>query len=311
MLMLNVIISFSIIYSVILGTGALSGLFSERSGVVNIGINGMIIFGSLSYCLMNKLIGSETNPWVQLPVFIIVGLIVSLFALLHGLASITLKANQVASGTAINLLASGVALFLINYLFEGGAVSEFFTHVSLSQKNISWKYAISLPVFFCLFLFAIAFVFLKYTKLGKYIKAAGENPHALESQGISVIRIRYYALLISGFLAGISGCVYAQTKSYFSGNVEGLGFIALAILIFGRWRIVLVLMGALLYGTLSGINQAIIINPDNISRENWIIENRDLFQIMPFLFSILTLIFTSHNSKVPKFVGVPYEKSGR
>ena len=309
MAMINNIISFGIFFSVILGLGSISGLFSERSGVVNIAINGMMIFGALLYGMIAKVMDKNVSGWVQLPIFLIVGLCCSLFALLHGFAAITLKANQIASGTALNLLGSGLALFFINYVFKGEGMNTTFSHVALSELSIEWQYAVSLPVFLGLFIFGFSFVFLRYTKTGKYIKAAGENPYALEAQGVSVTRIRYLALMISGFMAGVAGAIFTQNNGFFDGNIQGLGFIALAILIFGRWRITWVLIGALIFGSLNAVVSTFVFNPSNISKDNWLIKNTNLLQILPFLLSLITLVFTSLSSKVPKYVGIPFDKA--
>ena len=291
----------------VIGTGALSGLFSERSGVINVGIEGFMIIGGLTYVVLGLFLQKHgiTGVAMQIPLFFISMIVASFVSLLHAYASITLKANQVISGMAINLLASGVALFVVNVIYKG-AISGVSNPIHSSQ--IGSKYGISIALFITIFLFIGAYILLKKTKFGLHLRAAGENPHALESQGISVIKTRYMAVMISGALAGLAGCFFVQWQTSFHSSADGLGYISLAILIFGRWRIQWVLLSAAFFSILIGIADA-SISALNIS--SWFKDNSNLMNALPFIISLLALIFLSKKSRGPKANGIPYERSAR
>lgn len=308
--MLDNIIALALFFTAIMGGAALSGVYSEKSGVVNIAINGFMIFGALFYALIRKNMADDINGWVQLPMMFIAGMIVAVLSLLHSFASITLKSNQVVSGTAINLLASGVALFMINVVYSSGStgMTSSYQIVAAGKNNLDWRYGISLPVITCFIIFFIAWFVLKFTRLGRRIQAAGENPQALASQGISVVTIRYISVTISGFLAGIAGAVFAQLQGSFHGNVQGLGFVAMAIMIFGQWQIPLVILAAVAFSLLNGLSGAINAG---LTTNTTLIENKELIKALPFVLSLVTLIFTSRRTLAPKAVGIPYDKSKR
>lgn len=308
--MFDNIIALSLFFTAILGGAALSGVYSEKSGVVNIAINGFMIFGALFYSLFRHNMAADVNGWVQLPMMLIAGMIVAVLSLLHSFASITLKSNQVVSGTAINLLASGVALFIIQVIYKAGSngMNSGFQIVAAGKNNLDWKYGISLPVITCFIIFLAAWVVLKYTRLGRRIQAAGENPQALASQGISVVAIRYISVTISGFLAGIAGAVFAQLQGTFRGDVQGLGFVAMAIMIFGQWQIPLVILAAVAFSLLNGLSGAINAG---LTSNTLLRDNKELIKALPFVLSLVTLIFTSKRTLAPKAVGIPYDKSQR
>jgi simple sugar transport system permease protein len=208
--MLILIISSILLAFTVIGTGALAGLFSERSGVINVGIEGFMIIGGLTYIILSEIAKTkldQTGIFMQIPLFLISFIVTMLISSLHAYASITLKANQVISGMAINLLAAGVAVFVVNVVYSGGIAGM--TN-RIENTNLNKNYGISISLFITIFLFIGAFFLLRKTKYGLRLRAAGENPHALESQGISVIKTRYQAVLISGGLAGLAGAFFVQ-----------------------------------------------------------------------------------------------------
>lgn len=306
--MFNNVFALAFWFAAILGLGALGGYFSEKGGVINIAINGLMIFGTLIYAILKRYAGAVDSGWMQLPMMLIVGLATALFGLLHGFASIHLKANQTISGTAINMLSAGIAMFVIMVIYKSGSqgMDSSWKDVAASQSVLDWKYAIALPVILAIAIFIIAFCFMKFTKLGSRIKAAGDNPQALESQGISVVRIRYIAVGISGFLAGISGAIFAQRLGHISGNVQGLGFVAMAILIAGQWSIPLIGLASILFAVLNALGNTTVLD-----RPQFFVDNSNLLMALPFVLSLVTLVFTSRNSQAPKAAGIPYDKSKR
>lgn len=294
---------FSILFCV-LAIGALSGLFSERAGVVNIAINGMMIIGALSFSLIGKSLNEAMGNGSQILAFIFAGAITAIFSLLHAFACIHLKAQQVVVGTAINVLAAGIALFIV--ILQDGAKVE-----TGYQQLMEIK---SFPLINFIFILTVillvgSWFVLNKTKWGLRHVAAGENPNALEAAGINVFRTRYVAVIISGFLAGIAGGMMVfRLSGMFSGNVQGYGFICLAILIFGQWRIEFIALAAILFATLNTFVARIILY-------NWVPDsfktNSDVLRIVPFILSIITMIIFSKKSQAPKAVGIAFDKSLR
>ncbi len=298
------IISAILLSFTVIGTGALSGLFSERSGVINVGIEGFMIIGGLTYVVLG-IVFDVHSIGMQIPLFLISFLVTMLISLLHAYASITLKANQVVSGMAINLLAAGIALYVVNVVYSGGIAGV--SNV-VNSMNSSIHYGISISLIITVFLFAASYILLRKTSYGLRLMAAGENPHALETQGISVIRTRYQAVMISGGLAGLAGAFFVQWHGVFHGSADGLGYISLAILIFGRWRIQWVLSAAAFFSILVGFASASI---SVVGLPAWFSKDSNLINAMPFIISAVAIVMLSKRSRGPKANGIPYERSAR
>ncbi len=303
----------------VVGIGAIAGLFSERAGVFNIAINGMMVIGGLSYAVISYHVkGSSYN---QIWIMLVAGLMAGMFALLHALASIKFKANQIISGTAINLLAPGIAIFWIAAIQKNTRVFVNYNTLSFSKHLDSFAHLISLPLFAIILVVAIGWFTLHKTPFGLKLRACGENPHALGAAGVNVNLVRYVAVFISGVLSGIAGAIFVQDIGSFAGNVNGMGFIALAILIFGRWRIITVFLSAIFFGTLEGIAM-----DHGALRLTWFTHlthfftgkdyaigaiDTNLLLIWPFIISIIALIITSRKSLAPKAAGKHYDKTQR
>ncbi len=297
----------------IFAIAAIGGLFSERSGIFNIAINGMMIIGALSYAVIASHV--KGNEWNQLWIIFAAGLISAVFALLHGLACIRFKANQIISGTALNLLAPGISLFWITAIEHKSRIIATYSPLSFSSNYAKVGHLINLPIILSVIVFVVGWLVLYKTPFGFKLRACGENPYALASVGINVNRIRYIALAISGFLAGIGGAIFVQSIAEFHGLINGLGFIALAILIFGRWRIKWVFLSAIFFGFLEGIaNSKGLLGVGVGAHSFWYkVAHVDpnLFFILPFAISILALIFTSFKAYGPRAAGQVYDKSKR
>ena len=298
-----ILLSFTVI-----GTGALSGLFSERSGVINVAIEGFMVIGALVYVILATFCSkylNQTGVWVQIPLFLIAFFVTMLISLLHAFACITLKANQVISGMAINLFATGIAVFIVNVVYKG-EISGMSNPIKSTQMGSDYGLSISLAITFIIIV--ASFFLIKKTKFGLRLKAAGENPHALESQGISVVKTRYQAVMISGALAGLAGAFFVQWHLVFKGSADGLGYISLAILIFGRWRLQWVVLAAIFFSILTGIASA-SLSALNISQ--WFSDNSNLINAAPFIISLAAIVLLSKRSKGPKAGGIPYNRSSR
>lgn len=294
------------IYFAIILIAALSGLVSEKAGIVNIGINGMMIIGALTFKIMGNLFEGQKNFGTIFSVILIACLVSGLFALLHGIATIIFKADHVVSGTAINLLAGGIGLYLTTVLGPKitpeknpyfGKVYEFsgIGETLITPLSI-WYFAISI------FVAIVIFIYFKYSKVGLRHSAVGENPNAADTAAINVIKYKWYAVFASGFLAGFAGIVSTLKLGIFIGNVEGLGFIALAIMILGQWRIPFIAISSFLFALIWG----------------YLARNKNLFgmpeyfiKMLPFILSIASLVLLSKYNNSPKAIGEHFDKSKR
>jgi len=302
----KIIIENSSLIFVVLILGALSGLISERSGVVNIGIEGMMTIGALAFVTFGKNIGPIWGNWSQIVALLVAGIAGMAFAAFHAFASITLKSDQIISGVAINILAAAIALFVVQLPGNNGFIS--LTNI-YSLPKIGTSEFFNMYLLLAIIIIIIITIVLKHTKWGLQQTATGENPNAVDAAGINVIKRRYIAVLLSGLLAGLAGGIFPMYASEtFRGTVNGNGFIALAILIFGQWRVPLITIGAALFAIVETTGARITFIP-NLAP--WVSDNADLWNILPFVASLLVLVFTSRWSKTPKSLGIPFNKSKR
>ena len=285
---------------------ALGSCFSERSGVVNIGIEGMMTIGAFVGAVVAYFTG---NGWLG---FLCGGLAGAVFGLLHAIACISFAADQTISGTAINFLAPGLAVFLCKALFDNSSDSPALdTAAKLPKmfagvfKSGSFGYnvlATYSAAYLCFILAAVVwFVFYK-TRFGMRLRAAGEHPRACETLGINVFRVRYICVILSGFLAGLGGAyVTLATVSQFRPSViVGQGFIAIAAVIFGKFTPQGAVKACLLFGFCNGIRS--LVGANNIISPN-------LISMIPYAVTILALVLFVGSSRVPAANGKPYLKS--
>jgi general nucleoside transport system permease protein len=299
----------------VLAIAGFSGAVSEKSGIINIGIEGMMIVGALVYSIFASQIdwnpGSKGAALSQLWIFCVAGFAAMIFSLIHSVACIIWKANQVIVGTAINLLAASIAILTIKFLQLEKLVINSDWKISLDAitggNSSHVAYMFSLPILIVIVVASFLFVMFKYTKLGTYIKASGQNPNALSAVGVNVNWIRFVAVTISGFLAGLAGAIFAQyvVGGSFRGSVNGLGFLAIAIMIFGKWKVPYILLTSSLFAILYSFAD----NITNISSLNAI--PPDLSKVIPFILSLVALAIFSKRNAGPKALGLPYDKSRR
>ncbi|AXK50764.1 ABC transporter permease [Spiroplasma alleghenense] len=289
---------------------SISGTLSERAGVVNISIEGFMTMGALSFAIAGSFMNSTGNSnWTQIIALVIAMGVSGLFALLHGYASIKLKSNQVVVGTAINILAQGIAL----YLATSGALGSDGTRIPTNYAMISFDNnanIFNLYLIIAILIASITGVFFTFTKIGKRYAACGENPHAVDAAGINVIKYRYIAIIISGMLAGLAGAMFVvvEISGSFRGSTAGWGFLALAIMIVGQWRVKYIVPSALLFSIMFGLGKYLwAINgvPESFAT------NQDLFKVLPFVGSLIVMVIFSKWSKAPKASGIPFDKSQR
>lgn len=310
------IVPSAIFYAAPLILVAIGGVFSERSGVVNIGLEGLMVIGAFVGILFNLLFADtfgDMTPWISLIAAMVAALLLSL---LHAVASISFRADQVVSGVAINLLAIALALYLVKSIFDKGQtdfISERFARYNvpiLSDIPVIGKLfftSVYNTSFFAIGVAIIAWFVIYKTPFGLRLRAVGEHPMAADTMGINVARMRYVAVMISGALAGIGGAIYAQTITGDFGHatINGQGFMALAAMIFGKWHPLGAMGAALFFGfaqSLSIVGSSIPVIQD--------IPNVFLL-ILPYVLTILALAGFIGRANAPKANGKPYIKGQR
>ena len=306
----------AIAYAAPLILTAIGGVFSERSGVVNIGLEGLMVMGAFIGILFNLTfvnVFGEGTEWMALIAAMVVS---ALFSLLHAVASVSFRADQVVSGVAINLLAVALSLFLVKMIYDKGQTD--FVQERFLRDDIPFLKDIPVlgPMFFqnvywtsilAIGIAILAWVVLYYTPFGLRLRAVGEHPMAADTMGINVTRMRYIAVMISGGLAGIGGAIYSQSISLDFGHstINGQGFMALAAMIFGKWH-PLGAMGAALF---FGFAQALSIVGGSLP---YISEIPSVFLlILPYVLTILALAGFIGKANAPKALGTPYIKGNR
>jgi len=296
---------------------ALGGMFSERAGIVNIALNGKMIMGAFTGILF---ISNFQDRLPGQPILILAlliaaatGVIVSLF---HAFASINLKANQIISGVAINMFAPAFAVYIAR-LLTGTQNLHFLNQFRIESVPFAGGIPFIGPMLFqntyittylsFIILGVSAFVLYK-TKFGLRLRACGEHPHAADSVGISVVRMRYAGVLISGALAGMGGLIWTiPITTVFSGSVSGYGFLALAVLIFGGWRPLRILFAAFFFGLMNAIAASYSAIPFLLELQI----PAHFYRMAPYIATLIVLSFTSKNAMAPKAAGQPYDKGGR
>lgn len=265
---------------------AIGGLYSERSGVINIALEGLMLAGAFTAAAVTHYAGS---PFIGLAAAIVAGMAV---AGIHAVACIRFKADQVVSGTAINILFLGVPALMSGALFDStGATPQ------IPQANLL-PYA---PIVIAFALVPVTWWVLNRTRFGLRLRAVGENPEAADTAGVSVTRIRYTAVLLSGALAAIGGAYLSiGQSSLFTRNMSaGRGFIALAALIFGKWRPVQTMLACLLFG----FAEAVSIQMQGVAGIPV-----QFIQIFPYALTIIVLVGFIGRSRAPRALGMAYEK---
>jgi simple sugar transport system permease protein len=296
---------------------ALGGMFSERSGVVNIALEGIMIMGAFSSILFISVFQTVLpgQPVLLLAILIAAatGVIISLA---HAYASINMKADQVISGTAINMFAPAFAIYvarMIRTVQQIPVVNQFriekvpvLGNIPVIGSMLFQNTYITTYLWFAILM--VSWMVLYKTRFGLRLRSCGEHPQAADSVGINVYRMRYAGVAISGALAGIGGLVFViPTSTNFNATVAGYGFLALAVLIFGQWKPSKILMAAFFFGLMKTIASAYSGIPVLAAMK---IPN-DIYKMIPYVATLVVLAFTSKNSQAPRAEGIPYDKGGR
>lgn len=278
---------------------ATGGMICERSGVTNVGLDGLMSIGACTAAIVHQLMELAGVGRVSLVVALLAAALVSmLISVLHAIASVDLKSDQTISGTGINLLATGITVFVCQRIYGTDRSTEF--KMGMVKDGLGFYPTLYIAIV----VVVLAWFMLYKTPFGMHLRACGEHPAAADSVGINVRRIRYIGVLSSGFLGGLAGgcAVLTQTIQYTNTFVNGRGFIALAAVAFGRWTPIGVTGASLLFGaslalsTISAMTPALKAIPTQV------------FNIIPYLVTLIALIVFSGRDYAPKAVGIPYEK---
>lgn len=298
---------------------AIAGLISEKSGVINIALEGIMVFGAFTGIYVLSLIRGTMPDQLAVVIALLVGGVTGLiFSALHAFAAINLKANQTISGTALNILAPVLAAFIIKTTITGkGQQIPFGESVRIPEIPILSQIPFIGDIFFknvfltsyiALIVAVLAWFVLQKTKLGLRIRACGENPQAADAVGINIYKIRYVGVLTSGFLAGMGGVVFVTCcASEYNATVSGYGFLALAVLIFGNWKPFRIIFAASFFGFMATIAASYSAIPflNNLGLP------KEIYSMLPYIATLILLMFTSKSSNNPKAAGEIYDKSKR
>lgn len=309
------LIKFTLLYAVVLMLVALGGMFSERSGVINIALEGIMVIGGLAGVFVLSLLGDKMPAPLLVAVSILVSALAGIiYSLLLGFSAITLKADQTIGGTALNMLATAIAIVIVKAFNNLAATGNGAASAKLTYSNAAFIYKIgpfTINIFLIIgiLLLICSYVFLFRTKWGLRLRSCGEHPQAADSVGINVYQWRYIGVAISGALGGIGGFAYivpSVTTWNFEVGVAGAGFLALAVMIFGQWKPFNIAAAAVFFAvfrSLANISDSTVLANLGLSK--------NIYSMMPFIASMIILAFTSKNSKAPKAEGIPYDKGAR
>ena len=311
------LLQYTLLFASVLMLVALGGCFAERSGVINIGLEGIMVIGALGGALVMKFLPVSVGaPVMVLSATLVSALFGMIFSLLLAVAAINFKADQTITGTAMNMLATAAATVIVkamNTAASGGhdvSSDIWYTHTKdllllrIGEFELNWFVVVTVV------LLVIAYVCLYKTKFGLRLRACGEHPQAADSVGINVYKMRYAGVLISGLLGGLGGIVYITAGVSvwkFEYGVAGFGFLALAVMIFGSWHPLKIALAALLFGfcralgnVYSGFDFLASMNIPSV-----------VYNMLPYIISLVVLAFTSKKSRAPKAEGIPYDKGSR
>ena len=310
------LIQYTLIFASVLILVALGGCFSEHSGVINIGLEGIMVLGALGGALMMKFLPAGTSAFVVVLLTVLASILLGMiYSLLLAVAAVNFKADQTLVGTAMNLLGTAAATVFVkamNTAADPDNVSSTIQYldgrkaflVDIGGFEFNWCMLLAVIAL------VIAYVVLYKTRFGLRLCACGEHPQAADSVGINVYRMRYAGVLISGVLGGLGGIVYiiaGVSEWKFENGVAGFGFLALAVMIFGQWKPTRIALAALLFGFFRALGN-VYSGFDLLSSLNL---PSSVYNMLPYIISLVVLAFTSQKSRAPKAEGIPYDKGQR
>ena len=313
---MTLLLQYTLIFASVLILVALGGCISEHSGVINLGLEGIMIMGALGGALTLKYISPDIPAFFILILVLVTSMLCGLvYSMLLAIACINFKADQTLVGTALNMLAAAAATIIvksINIAENPDNVSSTVQYVRGKKALVvnvgSGQFNLFIPI--ALIALIIAYVILYKTRFGLRLMACGEHPQAAASVGINVFKMRTAGVVISGMLAGLGGIVYITagvSEWKFEVGVAGFGFLALAVMIFGQWKPVNIGLAALLFGFFRALSNVYSGFPALSALKI----PGSVYNMMPYIISLIVLAFTSSRSRAPKAEGIPYDKGSR
>lgn len=310
------LIQYTLLFACILSLVALGGCFSEHSGIINLGLEGIMVMGAMGGALAMRYLPIGTNGFVVVVVTILASVLVGLiYSALLGVAAIHFNADQTLVGTAMNILGTALATVIVKSINtatnsdDHSSIVQYIEEkkafvVDINGFQFSWFMVITLV------LVIAAYVVLYKTKFGLRLMACGEHPQAADSVGINVYKMRWAGVLISGVLGGLGGICYITTgvsEWQFEYGVAGFGFLSLAVMIFGKWKPQNIAMAALLFGFFRALSNVYMGFPSLVAMGI----PSGIYNMIPYIISLVVLAFTSKQSRAPKAEGIPYDKGSR
>ncbi len=310
------LLQYTLTFASVLILVALGGCFSEHSGVINLGLEGVMIMGALGGALAMRYMPTNSAPIAMLLVVLLAAALVGMiYSSLLAVACINFKADQTIVGTALNMLGLAGATVIVKAINTAanpddvsstiqfaGARRAFLTNIG--SFEFSWFMLVTL------ILLIVSYILLYKTRFGLRLMACGEHPQAANSVGISVYKMRWAGVLISGVLGGLGGIVFITagvSEWRFEYGVAGFGFLSLAVMIFGQWKPTRIALAALLFGLFRALSNVYtgfdFLRALNIPSQ--------VYNMMPYIISLVVLAFTSKKSRAPKAEGIPYDKGQR
>ena len=311
-----ILISYTLIFAAILLLVALGGCFSEHSGVINIGLEGIMVIGALGGALIMQVLSPELPAIFMILIVMVISMLSGMiYSLLLAVAAINFSADQTLVGTAMNMLATAGATVIVRAINSAADASNVSSALRYGKQKDAFGFDIAgfsfnwFVVITVIILIAANIVLYK-TKFGLRLRACGEHPQAADSVGINVYIMRYAGVLISGALGGLGGIVYITTgvsEWKFEYGVAGFGFLALAVMIFGQWKPTRIALAALLFGLFRSLSNVYVAFDSLVSLGI----PSYVYNMMPYIVSLVVLALTSGKSRAPKAEGIPYDKSMR
>ncbi len=312
---MSLLIQYTLIFASVLMLVALGGCFAEHSGVINLGLEGIMVIGALGGALVMRLFLDLSTPMMILGVVLGAVIFGLLYSALLGVACINFKADQTIVGTALNMLATAAATVFVkamNASINPDDVSSTIQYVDQKKNFLLYFGDFEFNWFMLIAVIAliVAYVVLYKTRFGLRLMACGEHPSAADSVGINVIKMRWSGVLISGIYGGLGGICYilaGVSEWKFENGVAGFGFLALAVMIFGQWKPIKIALAALLFGFFRALSN-VYFGFDFLVNLNI---PGTVYNMLPYIISLLVLALTSRHSRAPKAEGIPYDKSKR
>ena len=307
---------YTLIFASVLMLVALGGCFSEHSGIINIGLEGVMVMGALGGALMMTWLPTGTSAFVMIIMVVLAAMVAgALYSLLLAVAAVNFNADQTIIGTAMNMLGTAAATVIVKALNTAADPNNVSSTIQYVEQKKSFYLNIGGFEFSWFMLIAviallISHVVLYKTRFGLRLCACGEHPQAADSVGINVYKMRYAGVIISGILGGLGGIVYITSgvsEWKFENGVAGFGFLALAVMIFGQWKPLNIAMAALLFGLMRALSN-VYVAFDFLTALNI---PGSVYNMLPYIISLVVLIFTSKKSRAPKAEGIPYDKGSR